>query len=88
MAKLEYSAECLCGGTLATVFKKPTRMQPSVARAQCKGCKSEFMFTFSVEYSDGHRAYVPGHELIHMTEKLKEVLRAKKEQMQKQEVGT
>jgi hypothetical protein len=80
MAKLEYTAQCLCGGKLTTTFKKPTRMQPTVAKTPCQGCGSEFMFTFSIEYSDGHRAYVPGNEIMHMTTKLKDVLKAKKEQ--------
>lgn len=84
MAKIEYSAECLCGGQIKTVFKKPTRFQPSIARGRCKGCESEFMFTYSVEYSGGQRAYVPEHKPINVTPKLFALVEAKRqEQMSK-----
>lgn len=78
MAKIEYQAECLCGGEILTTFKKPTRMQPTVTLTTCRGCHSQFMFTFSVEYHEGLRAYVPEHEVMQMTPKLKKVLKAKK----------
>ncbi len=81
MAKIEYSAECLCGGKIITTFKKPTRMQHSVSRASCKGCDSKFMFTFSLEYNEGARAYVPEHEVDVVTPKLKAALNAKKKEM-------
>lgn len=70
MAKMEYSAECLCGGKIITSFKKPTRMQHSVSKTICNNCKSEFQFTFSVQYSDGAKVFMPEHEVVHMTEKL------------------
>lgn len=76
MAKIEYQAQCLCGGQIKTVFKKPTRFQPSIVKTSCKGCGSEFMFTYSVEYSDGQRAYVPEHEVLKMTPELKAKLEA------------
>jgi hypothetical protein len=75
MAILEYSAECLCGGKIITTFKKPTRFQHSISRTHCQGCGSEFMFTFTIEYKDGVRAYVPDHEVVQMTGKLKEKLK-------------
>lgn len=81
MAKIEYSAECLCGGKLLTTFKKPTRFQHSVSKAACSGCSSEFQFSCYVEYNEGARAYVPSHEVVNMTAKLREVLKAKTEQL-------
>jgi hypothetical protein len=79
MAKLEYSGECRCGGKIKTMFKKPTRFQPSIARAKCQGCKSDFLFTCLVEYSDdGQRAYMPTHKVTRMTPALKEALKLMK----------
>jgi hypothetical protein len=78
MAKIEYSAECLCGGKILTTFKKPTRMQHSISKVRCQGCQSEFMFSFHVEYNEGARAYVPSHEVVNMTDKLKSVVKEKK----------
>lgn len=76
MAKMEYSAECRCGGKILVTFKKPTRFQPSIAKATCKGCGSKFLFTYSVEYSGGQRAYVPEHKVLKMTPGLKAKLDA------------
>ncbi len=77
MAKIEYKAECLCGGRLETTFKKPTRFEPTIKRAICSGCSSEFLFTYSVEYNGGMRAYVPEHKVLRMTAKLKNALNEK-----------
>ena len=88
MAKLEYSAECLCGGKIITTFKKPTRMQQTISKATCSVCRSEFMFAFSVEYNDGKRAYMPEHEVTHMTPKLQAVMKAKRaEKLNEKEQG-
>lgn len=77
MAKLEHSAECRCGGKMVTMFKKPTRFQPSIAKAICPGCGSEFMFTYTVEYHKGARAYVPEHKVMYMTKKLEAIAKQK-----------
>jgi hypothetical protein len=87
MAKIEYSATCLCGGKIVLTLKKPTRFQPSIKRAKCQGCGSEFMFTFSVEYANGQRAYVPEHEMINTTAKLWAVIEAKREQLKETAAG-
>jgi len=84
MAKIEYQAQCLCGGQIITTFKKPTRFQPSIALALCQGCGSRFMFTYSVEYANGQRAYVPEHKVLKMTAKLNEALEAKKQTKEKE----
>jgi hypothetical protein len=77
MSKLEYSGECKCGGKIVIMLKKPTRFEPTITRTKCRWCLSEFMFTFSVEYANGQRAYVPEHEVVHMTPLLKAALEAK-----------
>lgn len=81
MAKIEYTAKCLCGGDIQTVFKKPTRFQNAISRTTCSGCLSEYMFTFSLEYKDGTRAYVPEHELLKTSPLLKDVIKYKKERL-------
>jgi hypothetical protein len=87
MARIEYKAECLCGGKLETTFKKPTRFQPSVSKALCQGCASEFMFTCSIEYANNERAYVPEHKVLRMTAKLKEALENKKIEAKQRDVN-
>jgi hypothetical protein len=87
MARIEYEATCLCGGPIKTLFKKPTRFQPTVVRTRCPGCSSEFLFTYSVEYANGERAYVPEHKVLLMTKKLKAALEDKKRQPKEKEVS-
>ena len=70
MAKLEYKAECLCGGEFRVMFKKPTRLEASVERAHCSKCHSEFMFFTDVDYNEHGRVYVTSHEVLNATEEL------------------
>jgi hypothetical protein len=88
MAKIEYKAECLCGGEILLIYKKPTRFEPTIARTKCKGCLSEFLFAFSVEYSGGQRAYVPEHSMMNVTPKLREAINAKKNQTKETKTTT
>jgi hypothetical protein len=89
MAKIEYSAQCLCGGEILLTFTKPTRFEPSIVRTKCKGCLSEFLFNFSVEYNGGQRAYVPEHSMMNITPKLRETILAfKQKQIQENETIT
>lgn len=85
MAKIEYSAECLCGGKMLTTFKNPTRFQHSVSRVTCGGCGSEFMFLFSVEYDENNvRAIMPTHEAINLTPKLLDAIKKHNEKKVKE----
>jgi hypothetical protein len=79
MGKIEYSGECLCGGKILTAFKKPTRFQHSIAKALCQGCQSEFMLYCYLEYNDGVRAYMPSHEVVTATKKLRDAVMVKQE---------
>jgi len=79
MAKLEYRAECLCGGELKCFFRKPTQMQPYVSRTTCSGCGSEFMLTCTVGANENGRYYKTDHEVTKMTVILKQKLKQKKE---------
>ncbi len=70
MAKLEYKAECLCGGELRALFRKPTRFQSSIVRTHCRGCASEYQFTCDIEYNDKGRVYDTSHVVLDHSEKL------------------
>lgn len=81
MAKMEYTAECVCGGQIKASFKKPDRLQHSIARPTCSNCHSKFMFTFYVEYRDGKKMIERDFEVTNATEKLRNALLAKKEEL-------
>lgn len=81
MAKLEYSAECLCGGKILTTFKKPTVFQHTVSRVRCHGCDSEFLFSFSIDRNEKGRMYIADHVVSSMSEKLEQKVKEKKEEL-------
>ncbi len=77
MAKLEYTAECLCGGKYECLFKKPTLMQHSVNKSFCDKCKSEAQFyCFKGQNDKGPYFYVD-HDAITMTDELKNKMKEK-----------
>ena len=77
MARLEYQAECVCGGKILAVFKKPTQMQPTLRKASCRECKSVFMFTCFKGQNEKGPYYYTKHEVTDMTRQLKDKLKEK-----------
>jgi hypothetical protein len=72
MDRLEYTAECLCGGKFLCLFKKPTRMQHTLSKAKCSNCKSEAQFyCFKGQNEKGQTHYYCDHDVIEMTDILK-----------------
>jgi hypothetical protein len=78
MARIEYEAECLCGGRLKCLFKKPTRMEASTARSFCSKCESEFMFSLSINPDKQGRVYRTEHVVLNEKPLLKEKVKEKK----------
>ena len=84
MARMEYSAECLCGGQMVVTFKKPTAFEHTVSRTACPGCRSEFMFSFTIDHNERGRLYIADHVITSMSEKLEQKVKEKKAKAQKE----
>lgn len=77
MAKMDIQTKCACGEKLKIEFKKPSRLESSVEKVECKGCKSSYMLTCFVERKPGLRKYNTDIEMIELSPALEKILKDK-----------
>ena len=74
-----FESKCGCGGIIAFAITKPTRMTPTISRANCKECGSRYIFSCRVDLDKPGRILKIDSDALEITPKLTEILTAKRQ---------
>ena len=79
------NTKCPCGKILNFAINKPTRMQHSIARVNCKTCGSKFTVCCEVEADKIGRKYSTQIEADYLSPEAKEATKKKIERQHEQQ---